>query len=70
MRIYTYTYVTWDFNMAAYWSQIPVGGVTFTVRIRSDDTGVDFGVNEATVTAIPIAYSVYQFAEDYRLVNG
>ena len=56
--------------MTASWSQIPVGGVTFIVRIRSDDAGVDFGVNEATVTAIPIAYSVYQFAEADRLVNG
>ena len=53
----------------ACWSQVPVGGVTFTVRIRSDDSGVDFGVSKATVNAIPITYSVYQFAENDRLVD-
>ena len=47
-----------------------MGGVTFTVRIRSENAGVDFGVDKAIITAIPITYSVYQFAKEDRSVGS
>ena len=50
-----------------YLPQVPASGEEFTLRIQSDDSGIDFALlTEATITVLPKDSSVFLIAANDR----